>query len=665
MRISKFRVPASITESKGLDSIDVSKLGSVVALVGRNGSGKSRILNLLKDQYVAEISCAQVLSGDLECVPEQIYRQIQNSFSNNTIRELNRIEYELQFLNKNRESGTDVRQKIEAYRAKYNGAINQASAMGLLISAQASERELSSSLRAAFLKRIRKIQYSEIRDLKERIEEKSGPVTLTFEKLIENVTSDLEYNEFSAISNTALNYLSKLPHQLVIDKDEVYGKSEEYESRTSFKRFNVLRKLIKDFLNKDLEWEKEKTTHLLTAEGVTTQSKGIWKLNGRQFNYFELSDGERTLFAYCLLFFLLELNPGIQIKECIIIIDEPELHLHPESELWLINGIRNVIKESGQLWIATHSLSILSSLAHDEIFLVKSGRIFSPNRSTPGRTLAELMGLTDHVTRLEAFISDISGWAYANFMTQCFLEPEVVKSAQPNDPEVTLFFDFVSRNPNGTLLDFGSGKGRILKEIKSNDKSSLNYFALEPNRDYFDELKRLGAQEIYTNHGELPSEKFDFILLCNVLHEIPVLEWEEVLNSIKRSLSDSGFLILIEDLKLPKGERIENHGFLILDQDSFECILDANGKVGRIYAEEQNYKNRILCAIVSKSNIGTITNKSIKKGLQKLQSNTFNSLEKLRLTHHQKEDLLPIGRYSAFLSQLYLNTVFAIKLIED
>jgi predicted ATP-dependent endonuclease of OLD family len=193
----------------------------------------------------------------------------------------------------------------------------------------------------------------------------------TFEMIIENVSDQEEYNEFSSIYNTSLTYLSKLPHQLVDDLDDCYGNLEKFHNRVSYKRFSSLKKLIKDFLNKDLEWEKETVNRTLSTDSVTRKSKGIWKLNNRIFNYSEFSDGEKTLFAYSLLFFLMDQNPKIRIKECIIVIDEPELHLHPESEFAVIKGIRNVINEYGQLWIATHSINILSDLAYDEIFMVK------------------------------------------------------------------------------------------------------------------------------------------------------------------------------------------------------------------------------------------------------------------------------------------------------
>ena len=149
------------------------------------------------------------------------------------------------------------------------------------------------------------------------------------------------------------------------------GNEKKFSMRISNKRYMSLKSFVKDFLGKELTWERKTAKKNITNKGVENTQIGVWKLDGRDFNYKELSEGEKALLTYALLFFLLDQNPGLSIKESIIVIDEPELHLHPDAELDLIRGIRNVIGEKGQLWIATHSINILSDLNYDEIFMVK------------------------------------------------------------------------------------------------------------------------------------------------------------------------------------------------------------------------------------------------------------------------------------------------------
>ena len=47
MRINKVNIPQSQT-IKCLREVKIEKLGSVVALIGKNGAGKSRILEMIK-----------------------------------------------------------------------------------------------------------------------------------------------------------------------------------------------------------------------------------------------------------------------------------------------------------------------------------------------------------------------------------------------------------------------------------------------------------------------------------------------------------------------------------------------------------------------------------------------------------------------------------------
>ena len=99
-----------------------------------------------------------------------------------------------------------------------------------------------------------------------------------------------------------------------------------------------------------------------------------------------------------------------------------------------------------------------------------------------------------------------------------------------------------SSKETNMFLDFGAGKGRLFEQIKTdyNFLNNINYSALEPQTEFHPKLKDLGAKNIYTTYNELPKNTFDFILLCNVLHEIPVDDWEDNLNKIISALNSNG-----------------------------------------------------------------------------------------------------------------------------
>ena len=67
---------------------------------------------------------------------------------------------------------------------------------------------------------------------------------------------------------------------------------------------------------------------------------------------------------------------------------------------------------------------------------------------------------------------------------------------------------------------------------------------------------------------------FDRILLCNVLHEIPPSEWKATISDMRAVLSPSGYLLIMEDLKLPQGELAYPRGFLILDRGAVRLLFN-------------------------------------------------------------------------------------------
>ncbi len=671
MRINTLVVEQNLIGKEGLKKIDISRLGSVVALVGKNGSGKSRILNIIETLYPELVSFTQIFKNGLSLQNKSIDSKIHNIFRNSIIKnyildteEIEKLRVDLTIS----PNDHDIKNRIKYLNQTISGVINDVRQTQIINQHNNLIQNVKDDIKSFVKKRIKKIRSQDIRNLKMKMDNPVNHGIVSFERLLQKVAESDEYNELDSINNTALEYLAQLPHILVYDKDESYGDATIYESTESFKRYKILKDIVKKFLNKDLEWVKETSPErsVSATEGIITRSKGAWKLGERKFDYAELSDGEKTLFAYCLLFFLLELNPQVSISESIIIIDEPELHLHPETELKLINGIRKIVQENGQLWIATHSLSIISSLAHEEIFMVKDGAVFSPNRSIPGKTLKELMGLTEYQYRLNDFLLNISNWSFVNFMTQCFSDPEVIKSAQKNDPEVEVFFESLKKSTNASvLLDFGAGQGRVYKEIISNPELKLNYSALEPNEGSQAELKQFLPNRVYSHHNQLPEIEFDYILLCNVLHEIPVIVWEDLLNKIKNSLKPEGYIIFIEDQKLPRGEKIGRDGFLILEKESLEKVFAVKSSLCLITPSNIKYQDRILCTMIKKENIGQINKESIISGINDLYENSFIKIKELRNKPVSNDELLTFGRLSAYYSQLHINAKLALETLKE
>lgn len=82
MRISKISIPLTETKNVNLKEINLTKkpLGSTVALVGKNGAGKSRILKFV-ETYLNKINYENYFEEHLTGIPSSIISQFEQSIS--------------------------------------------------------------------------------------------------------------------------------------------------------------------------------------------------------------------------------------------------------------------------------------------------------------------------------------------------------------------------------------------------------------------------------------------------------------------------------------------------------------------------------------------------------------------------------------------------------
>lgn len=118
---------------------------------------------------------------------------------------------------------------------------------------------------------------------------------------------------------------------------------------------------------------------------------------GEEFDINDLSSGEKQLFLRTLSIKMLE------PKNSIILIDEPELSLHPKWQQRIVEVYKN-IGENNQIILATHSPHILGSVSNENIFILyrnENGKIeaktgdelYSSYGQPVERVLKNIMGL--------------------------------------------------------------------------------------------------------------------------------------------------------------------------------------------------------------------------------------------------------------------------------
>lgn len=119
--------------------------------------------------------------------------------------------------------------------------------------------------------------------------------------------------------------------------------------------------------------------------------------SGDEFDINELSSGEKQLFLRTLSIKMLE------PENSIILIDEPELSLHPKWQQRIIDVYKKIGKNN-QIIVATHSPHILGSVPNENIFLLsknKKGEItilsgdelYTSYGQSADRILEDIMGL--------------------------------------------------------------------------------------------------------------------------------------------------------------------------------------------------------------------------------------------------------------------------------
>ena len=171
----------------------------------------------------------------------------------------------------------------------------------------------------------------------------------------------------------------------------------------------------------------------------------------------QLSDGERGVLAMVLDLTrrLAQANPEMNDPaaeaEAVVLIDEIELHLHPEWQRRIVRDLTETFPRC-QFIATTHSPQIIGEVEHDRIHIVVDGDVYSPTYSfgvDSSRVLEEIMGTDPRTRKVKDLLSEISRTigddSYDDVRA---LLADLAKHLGEDDPEVTRI---------RTLLDFMMG----------------------------------------------------------------------------------------------------------------------------------------------------------------------------------------------------------------
>ena len=332
----------------------------------------------------------------------------------------------------------------------------------------------------------------------------------------------------------------------------------------------------------------------------------------------------------------------------------------------------------GQIWIATHSIHVLSQISPDSLWYVDNGHVEWAGRR-PEKVLKSLVGDEERVGQLERFIHLPAVYAMERFAAECLLAPAILTTGADDKQSNQIRNLIEKKRINGSplrVLDYGAGQGRILATLRQNrdDLShSIDYRALEPNdsarehcigavADAYGTDQATAKDRVFQSEDDLRQrlqpKTVDIAILCNVLHEIHPRKWRRLFTEqeLPYALKQDGHLLLLEDMKIPYGEKAHENGFILLDTEQLQTLFAVNREDPSefvVYTEDDRLKAYLIRADVIKR----VTDGTIKESLERRLASSGDRIQELR----QMEATYANGRLLALYTAIYANTALALR----
>ena len=347
-----------IEEYNGLENLDINfesegKVLDLIVLAGINGSGKTRVLESIR--YWFEMFRSKAVN--VELFYEENEREVLESLMNSE--GLTEVEKEAQ---KDIEF-TDCLRNIKFYNYDYRHNKTENRNYNSKIISKSFEN----------LKIFPKLIYV--------------PTEINFEE-IKKAQTNLK-KEYSFINIVDSYEIKDIPSYIATRISKVANEEEDLTMgqvrKKVFEEINGIFEIL------ELDVKLSEISKDENSMPIFTDS------SGKKFGINELSSGEKQLFLRTLAIKMLE------PENSIIMIDEPELSLHPKWQQKIVDVYRK-IGRNNQIILATHSPHILGSVEKENIILleknengivkVKTGDEFGNSYGqTAGRILEDIMGL--------------------------------------------------------------------------------------------------------------------------------------------------------------------------------------------------------------------------------------------------------------------------------
>lgn len=420
----------------------------------------------------------------------------------------------------------------------------------------------------------------------------------------------------------------------------------QYEKSVNQRMFGQIAQFFSEFTGKELVMGQELT---------------VKDSNGVQVSIAEamerLSPGERMLF-YMSIFFSLKRDGK---RRRVIILDEPESHLHPKALLGFVKALAASFP-GATVWIATHSLFLLPEFEFENIVYMENGKVLRRHSDLYRKALAGLLGEgNENVSR---FFASLPHWQYYEFISECFTNPTVVSTVNPKDEQVRIFIDALKKHEITRVLDCGGGSGRLglsMMEASVAEWQNVTY-------DIYDAWPAYTGRKfkVYKQLENAPG-KYDCVVMMNFLHEVPPQEWSGWFQKLYTLMAPGGYLLFVEVEALRTGECPNDTGYLVLGTAELAFLFDTTSSLPEIRLED---KQKSIGVLVAREYMKNVTSETVAKAIQQLEIRAYASLLKIReeestrrrkereqkkpVAENEEEATLDARRY-AFFSQQYIN----------
>jgi SAM-dependent methyltransferase/ABC-type lipoprotein export system ATPase subunit len=597
MRINSVYIDTTGAKEFGLKETTLNRLNKIVLLAGKNGSGKTRMINYIRSYLHFKLTHPD-----------------SKSLENDIIGYESNIKVWQESINRNKISNS-----LNPDQLRENESLKANIERTLLALKETKEKlyhsnKISIKGKGHYLDYVPKtINLTDANDL--------APNKL---KDIANSVSDNGLHKLPVGSIAAIQYLQNQWFNVTHPKSSL----DNIEKENIIQRYEKLNQYINKFLNTNLDRD---------ANGSAT-------IFGKPIGLANLSDGQKIFIQFCVALHAQEGN----LADYILFLDEPENHLHPAALIEVLEKLNEVVT-NGQIWIATHSINVLAHFSDATTYYIEDGQI-SYAGNGPEKVLQGLLGDEEEIEKLSSFLDLPFALSSAKFSHESLLDAPVVMTGS-DDPQIKQIKEALeelkSADKKLSILDYGAGKGRLIATIAEKETDLINwldYVAFDLYDTNSEECKKNIAaaygsvdRRYYNLNKNLRTDRgdksFDLIILTNVFHEIPPDEWLNVVKEIKSLLKETGYLLIVEDQRLPHGEKPNAYGFHVLDTFEFRKLFNFNKEEegsGKLYNFNEKQGYRLKAHFFREELLGRVTSETRKAALKELFENASKEVETIR-----------------------------------